>query len=220
MIMNNRNQDGSVNVLLLPLILACLFLVAALGFGYWAFGDRQDYKNNTDQKIAVAVAAAKEAESTSKDKQYAEAAKLPLKTYNGPEQYGSVSLQYPKTWSAYIDTSSKSEAALDGYFNPDAVPSVDDQNSVFALRVQVINQTYSEVVSALDNQEAITISAYALPKLPKIVGVKVQGQIENEKKGVMVILPVRDKTLKIYTEADAFQADFANNILPNLTFAP
>jgi hypothetical protein len=220
MIMINRNQNGSINVLLLPLVVACVLLVSAVGFGYWAFGSRQDYKNNVDEKISVAVAAAKEAESATKDKQYSEATKLPLKTYNGPEQYGSVSLQYPKTWSAYIDTTTKGEAALDGFFNPDTVPAIDDENSIFALRVQVVDQTYSEVLSALNNQEGITVSPYALPKLPKIIGVKVQGQIENEKKGVMVILPVRDKTLKIYTEADAFQADFNNSILPNLTFSP
>lgn len=219
--MKKHNQDGAVNVLLLPLILASLFLLGALGFGFWAFGERQDYKDNVDQKIAVAVVDAKKQEAVVKDKQYAEAAKLPFKTYNGPEQYGSIALQYPKTWSAYVAVSDgRGSTALDGYFNPDVVPDVNNDGNTFALRMEVVSNSYSEVLRSFQNKEDITITPYALPKLPKVVGVRVSGQIEQEKKGSMVILPVRDKTLKIYTEADTYINDFNNNILPNLSFAP
>ncbi|MDB5170119.1 MAG: hypothetical protein JWN82_515 [Candidatus Saccharibacteria bacterium] len=218
--MRKHNQNGAINVLVLPLILASLFLIGALGFGFWAYGERQDYKNNSDQKAAAAVVIAKQQEAAVKDKQYAEAAKLPLKTYNGPEEYGSLALQYPKTWSAYVVTGEGSDAGLSGYFNPDFVPTVGAESSTFALRIEVVDSAYSEVLSDYSDQEGVTITPYALPKLPKVIGVKVDGQIEDAKKGSMVILPVRDKTLKIYTEADAFMADFNNNILPNLTFSP
>lgn len=220
MSMIKHNQDGAVNALLLSLIIAIVAFIGALGFGFWAFAGMQDYKNNTDDKIAVAVAEAKRVEAANKDKQYAEAAKNPLTTYNGPDQYGSLNVQYPKTWSAYVDASGNGSYPLNGYFNPNVVPSVTDQDSTFALRVQVVNQAYSNVVRNYQSKQGITVTPYALPKLPKQVGVKIQGQIENDKKGTMVILPVRDKTLQIYTEADAFQNDFENIILPNFSFAP
>jgi hypothetical protein len=219
--MKKHNQDGAVNLLLIPLILASLLLIGTLVFGFWAFGERQDYKDNVDQKISAAVVVAKKQEASVKDKQYAEAAKLPLKTYNGPEQYGSLALQYPKTWSAYVSVGNgRGGTALDGYFNPDVVPDVDEDTNTFALRVEVVSNSYSDVLRGFQNQEDITIVPYALPKLPKVVGVRISGQIEQDKKGSMVILPVRDKTLKIYTEADAYMNDFNNNILPNLSFAP
>ena len=44
----NKQQDGSG--LAIGLILVSVLLVAALGFGGWAFSGRQDYKNNVDQK--------------------------------------------------------------------------------------------------------------------------------------------------------------------------
>lgn len=217
--MEKHNQDGAVNVLLVPLLLACLCFLGALGFGMWAFGERQDYKNNVDKKIAAAVAIAKQQEGTIKDKQYAEAAKLPFKTYTGPEQYGSIALQYPKTWSGYVAVGTDG-TVIDGYFNPDIVPSTQDQTATFALRMEVVDQSYSEVVESLGDQEGLSIQPYALPKLPNVVGIKASGQIEPEKKGVIVVLPVRDKTLKLYTESTNFESDFTNNILPNLTFAP
>lgn len=218
--MNKHNQDGAVNVLLIPLILASLFLMGALAFGFWAFGERQDYKNNSDEKVAAAVAVAKQQEGIVKDKQYAEAAKLPLKTYNGPEQSGSIALQYPKTWSAYVVAGSNGDASLDGYFNPDVVPSTDDENSTFALRLQVVDNPYSDELQDYQGNEEVTIAPYALPKLPKVIGVRISGQIEENKKGSMVVLPVRDKTLKIFTESESYLNDFDNNILANLTFSP
>jgi hypothetical protein len=38
--------------------------------------------------------------------------------------------------------------------------------------------------------------------------------------GTMVLLPMRDKTLEIWTEAPAYLADFNTYILPNITFSP
>lgn len=218
--MIKHNQDGAANVLLLPLILASVFFVSALGFGTWAFSSRQDYKNNTDQKIALAVTAAQASEGERKDRLFAEAVKSPYKTYNGPEQFGSLALQYPKTWSAYVDASGNGTEALDGFFNPEIVPSISDENSTFALRIKVIDQAYSDVLNGFDSQEGVTITPYALPKIPKVVGVKLSGQIEQEKQGVMVLLPVRDKTLQVYTQSKAFENDFNNIILANLTFSP
>ena len=218
--MIKHNQNGGINVLLLPLILASTLLIVAASFGFWAFGERQNYKNNSDQIVAKAVEAGKSEEAASKDKEYAEIMKNPLKTYNGPEQYGSVMLQYPKTWSSYVNSSGSTGNGLDTYFNTDVVPSVEDENSIFSLRLEVVNQSYSDVLAALGNQEGISSAAYALPKVPKTIGIKVDGQIAENKQGSMVILPLRDKTLKIYTESTQFLPDFNSIILPNMTFAP
>jgi hypothetical protein len=46
------------------------------------------------------------------------------------------------------------------------------------------------------------------------------GQIAQQQKGTMVILPLRDKTLEVWTESDAYLSDFKNYVLPNLTFSP
>jgi hypothetical protein len=38
--------------------------------------------------------------------------------------------------------------------------------------------------------------------------------------GTMVLLPMRDKTLEIWTESNDYLNDFNTYVLPNMTFAP
>jgi hypothetical protein len=218
--MKANSQSGAINALLLPLLVALLLLVGVAVFGVWAFGSRQDYKDNVDAKIATAVTAAKADEDKVKDAQFAEEQKNPLKTYTGPAAYGSVTINYPKTWSGYVSDTDGNDPFVDGYFSPGVVPDTQDQKSSFAFRVQVSSQSYSESLQSFQNQEGVTIQPYSLPKVPTVVGVIVRGAIEQDRQGIMVILPLRNTTLKFWTESDAFTGDFNNIILPNASFSP
>jgi hypothetical protein len=207
-------------------VLLSLLLLGALGFGFWAFSQRQDYKDNSDQKVAAAVGVAKK-QTTEKDNQrFAEELKNPLKTYTGPSSYGSISVQYPKTWSAYVNTASSGNAVLDAYFHPDVVPSTTaggTSKPAIALRIQVLNQAYNDVVgsrkSLLDAGQ-VTAAPFALPKVPSVVGVRYTGKLPQQLNGIEILLPLRDKTLSITTETDQYLGDFNNYILPNLSFVP
>lgn len=219
------SERGEINVLLIPLILMVFFLVAAAAFGVWAYGERNDYKFNSDRKAAAAAEVARKEEGIAKDKAFAEAEKSPLTSFDGPSSFGSVHVDYPKTWSVYVDSSVSNPQPLNAYFNPRTVPSVKDQTSVFALRVEVVEQTYARVVntySASVKNGTVKINPYTLPKVPGVVGVRVDGQVQPNKKntGSMIILPLRDKTIQIWTENAQALGDFDNFILPNLTFAP
>lgn len=217
------NQNGAVGGLMISFVLTVLLLLGALGFGFWAFMSRQDYKDNVDSKISAAVGAAKKEEAKKKDAEFVEAEKKPLRTYNGPEAYGSMALQYPKTWSGYVnETGQGSGTFLDGYFYPGIVPAANNKSNSFALRIQVLGQSYDSVVKtyAKDSSDAPTVAAYSLPGLPDVVGVRVTGKLTRELDGDMVILPLRSQTLKIWTEGSEFADDFETLILPNFTFSP
>ena len=219
----HSDERGELNILLIPVILLSLLFIGAAVFAVWAYGGRQDYKNNVSDKVATAVASNTKAIQAADATKYAEAAKEPLKTYVGPEAYGSAHISFPKTWSAYVVTATNGTNPIDAYFAPDVVPSVTDLASSFALRVQMTSQSYTQVISQFAQQVAkktATINPYSLPKVPSVVGVRVDGQISQTKQGSMIILPVRDKTLKIWTESNTFSNDFNNNILANLTFSP
>jgi hypothetical protein len=209
-------------------VLLVLLLLGALGFAFWAFGERQDYKNNSDKKAAAAVEVAKKQQIDVDNKRFAEELKNPLKTYVGPDSYGSVSVQYPKTWSGYVSTSSSTNGALiDGYFHPDIVPGLSSSGGgtgpAIALRIQVINQAYSQVVnkySSAIKQGTLTATPYALPKMPEQIGTKFEGQLSSKLNGTEVVIPLRDKTLLIGTDTDQYLADFNTYILPNISFVP
>lgn len=221
--MIKHNQNGAANGLAISLVLAVLLLIGAIAFGGWAYSSRQNYKDNADAIAQVAADKAAKQESATKDQEFAEASKSPLKVYNGPDAYGSLNVHFPRTWSGYVDDSGSGTALVDGYFNPNVVPSVTNQTSVFALRVQVISQAYAQTLQSFQGQQQsgkISVSAYALPKLPKVVGVRVTGQIEDAKTVDMVVLPLRSQTLKIWTEGSQFGADFNKYVLPEFSFSP
>lgn len=211
-------QDGSINVLLIPLILATVFFLAALGFGLWAYSERTDYKNNTDAKIATAVEVAEKETATEKDNEFIEREKQPLKEYQGPASFGTLNIKYPKTWAAYVNEAK----GVDGYFYPNFVPGIGGDTS-YALRVQVVERNYADELKSFDpsvKSGKTSATPYKPANVDNIIGTLLVGDIGGQKTGTMVVLPLRDKTIKIWTEADQFKADFFDNVMANFKFVP
>lgn len=222
--MIKHNQDGAVNGLVLSLILAVVLLLASMGFGYWAYSSRQDYKDHSDVKAAAAAKQAVAKESAEKDKQFAEEQKNPLKTYRAADTVGSLVLQYPKTWSGYIaNAGSGSTPVFTAYFDPNEVPPIDDRSSVYALKVEVLSKPYSQAVATYSTRVKagkMTATAYALPTLPKVIGTKVTGELSDGTTATIVILPLRSQSIQLTTQGTQYLNDFNNYILKNFTFSP
>lgn len=224
--MIKHNQNGAVGALVLCAFL-CIALLVALGFGAWAYSGREDYKKNVDAKVAAAVTVAQQQQTVVDNAHFAEVEKQPLRTYDGPEAYGSIIVNFPKDWSGYVDDTGGGGALVAGYFSPGVVPSVTDTNSVFALNVQVLDTPYSTTIGNYTSEQQtgnISMQAYALPKVPSAVGVEVTGAIFNNGSGsgigTMVILPLRSETIEIWTDGTQYLSDFNNLILPNFSFSP
>lgn len=220
--MKQHDQQGIVDAWFLAFVVMLLLFLGSIGFGVWAFMGRQDYKNNVEPKIAAAVAAAEKATGEKKDAELAEKEKQPLRVYTGPAAYGSVAISYPKTWSVYADESNRSSNPLDAYLNPAFVPGLQSDTNV-ALRVQVVSTPYADVARGFESQVKngkVTAVPYAIAKVPSVTGLRLDGEIATKKSGSMVIVPLRDKTLKIWTEASQYVPDFNTNVLPNLTLVP
>lgn len=226
-------EAGSV-ALTASFIVCVLLLIAAIVFGYWAFSQRQTYKNDTDKIVAEHVQQAKQQQAAELQKVFEEKYKQPLKTYKGPSDYGSLRIQYPKTWSGYVAQASDGEVVLDGYFAPGVVPttqSIDSgsgQSSKFSLRFSVINQQYSDVMRQYEQyvqQKQSSVRPYHLPKIKSVVGSMVTGQLVTlsdygSSNGQMVVLPLRAYTLEIWVATPKYKGDFNKYILPNFSFSP
>lgn len=213
------NPASVRNPLLLPVVMLGVLLLGALGFGAWAFMGRQDYKNNVDQKIVEAVAVAEEALTDKKNAEFAEAAKQPYTTYKGPSAFGSPTIAYPKTWSNYVD--GRGNTPLDGYMQPSFVSANGDETN-YALRYQVVERNYDQEVKTYESKVKsgkVSVSAYRPPQQETILGVRITGELDTNKEGVLIVLPLRDKVIKLWTEGNEFRADF-EEILKQFTFIP
>src|SRR3989344_8913383 len=222
--MNRKDQSGSTLFIVVVSLLG-IGLLASGGFGFWAYSGRQDYKDNVDLKVAAAVKIAKEDQAVELTKKFEDLAKSPYKTYQSPATAGSVTFTYPKTWSAYVDEPNASQP-INGYFHPNQVPGTNSGTS-YALRVEMLGSDYSQIIKSYESlvkKGDLIASPYIPPKMVGVpnaqLGTRFDGLMSQNKSGSVVILKVRDKTLKIYTEATDFMADFNNNVLPSLVYIP
>jgi hypothetical protein len=225
--MRKQNQVGSTSVVFA--ILFGVLFAAAAGFGGWAFMGRQDYKNNSDKKSAAAVESLKRPRQLSFRKSLTKIIKTQTRLIRDPISFGTVTFNYPKTWSAYVDENTSS-TPINGYFYPDKVPST-QSGSAYALRVELLNSSYTQIIRQFDSQVKqgkLRASAYVPPKMVGVAnvqpGTKFDGVVSQNQTGPhtgsMVIVQVRDKTLKIYTESNNFLPDYNNIVLPSLTYVP
>jgi hypothetical protein len=211
----------SLGLIIALISFVVLFLLAG-GFGIWAFMERGKYKNETDKIVSKEVALAEKRVSSQKDKEFIEKEKIPTKVYKGPATFGSVELSYPKTWSAFINESGRGTNPVNGYLHPDFVPGT-DSGTAFALRIEVIAKSYDAELKQFDGDVRsgkVKVTPFRAELVPEVLGARIEGEINKGQKDIMILFPIRDKTLKISTESETFFNDFNNIILKSLKFVP
>jgi hypothetical protein len=205
------------------LAVASLLFAGSAVLAFMFYGQMQDYKLNSDKKSAAAVKIANEAQKKELDRQFAEKYKEPLTTYTLPAQFGGVSISYPRTWSVYVDEGGGSNP-VNAYFHPGFVPSDKNRSSEFnyALRAQILQSSYQKEVDAYSQliKQGATVATPLTGLAGNSTGVRLDGKIDQNKNGSVVIIPVRDKVLKIWTEGDVYKNDFNNFIIKNLNYNP
>ncbi|MDQ2973022.1 MAG: hypothetical protein M3Q79_00890 [bacterium] len=221
--MHKRFKSGGISISVLVSIVFGLLFVGASIFAVWSFMGMQDYKNNVQPKIDTAVEIAKQETSTLKDNEFIEKEKLPTLNFRGPDTYGAVSFDYPKTWSA-VTAKADQTSPLDLTLHPSVVPgSGQDREFSYGLRLEVLNTSYERSVKELDSQiknAGLVASAFTPVKVPSTVGTRFDGEFVRGKNGVVIMLPLRDKTLKIWTESLDYKKDLLEIIMPSLSFQP
>jgi hypothetical protein len=212
-----NDQRGEVNPLLLISIVLTILVLGLGSFSIWAYVNYTDQKNNVDQKISAAVADAKRQQGNDDEAKFAEREKQPTRQFVGPDDLGRVQVNYPKTWSVYVDKDGSGNNNYEAYFAAGVVPPITGKTP-YALRITVENKTYDEVIKAYQE----TVKKGDLKSSPVTLqgqtGTRLDGNFSKTVSGSMVLFKVRDKTLEVYTQSPTFQPDYDNIILPSLIF--
>ena len=204
--------------LFVAIIMSVLF-VGTLIFAIWAFMGMVENQSDLDAKIEAASKVAVEQAQEEKEIEFTEREKDPFKTYQGATTYGSLTFSYPKSWSIYVETSDRS-TLLDFYAQPDLIPGFDDTR--FAFRAQIIDRPYENELAAYDRSAErgdVQVQAFRLEKLPEQLGAIITGEIRRNVQGTLVLLPQRDKTIKLFTESEDHGNDFSR-ILQSTSYIP
>jgi hypothetical protein len=213
--MRKLNQHGTLNPLTIPLILAVLVLVVSSVMAVVFYTKFVEQKDNNQPIIEEAVMKAEESQKEKLESEFTEREKIPTKNYTSPAELGTVKLSFPKTWSSYVDTTKT--GGMEYYGHPNFVPA---KNVNYALRMSVVDKPFSSEVKSYDSAVKKGELKATAVRVSGTTGTRLDGFLERDQEGSMVVFPLRDKTLRVWTESKEFTADFNNIVLKALTFIP
>lgn len=160
-----------------------------------------------DQASSVSVAKQKQQDDAVNNKLN----ESPYRAYTANPVDGGFQLQIPKNWSIYSAHSDLSSTQLDLMADPNAVATNLSQTSQNAhgLHIQLLNTSLSDVNKRLEgNLKENTVTSKGTT-VSGIAATWFEGTIDDQRhNGIMITLPVRDKTMTISTETRAHLDEF------------
>jgi hypothetical protein len=176
--------------------------------------DLDEKTRDVDGQIERAVSDAKKVQRDSDEAEFLEREKNPYYEFVGPEDYGSLSFQYPKTWSQYVSADATDNGNFEAYFNPGVVEKVVGGDAwggmgVYALRVIIYNNTsVDDITSYYKSYVDDGYTASKLVTAGQASGTRYDGYITPELKGSLFVFKLRDKVVVIRTDSEIFRGDF------------
>lgn len=184
--------------------------IALLGTGtlaVWSYLNYNEQKTNVDGKIELAQAQAAKAQADKDADVFAQREKEPNRTFVGPDDYGRLTFDYPKTWSSYVARDTRDGGKFEAYLNPVNVPPVSAAQR-FSLRVTIEERDYDTVIKTYDALVKKGDLRAGAAAANGHNGTRFDGNFSKDIRGAAVVYKIRDKTLTIRTDADTFKPDF------------
>lgn len=201
-------------MILLVLVIIGLAAVAGIYFSRYTVLQRE-----YDSQLAQEVEEARAEQKQQDEAEFTERQKEPFRSYTAPPILGDIVISFPKNWSLHVIEAEASSTALDLTMHPEAIKENRNVQAPYALRVTLERELYSEVLGSYSSAvTGETLNAQAI-EISGITGTRLNGEIRNGVEGALVLLPLRDKTLSIWTESDRFISDF-NKIIEALEVSP
>src|SRR5574344_873321 len=134
-------KDNSNLIKTIIIIVLAVFTATFLCLFVWMYINWNNAKTDVEGQVKVAVAENQNEIQTKLENEYNEREKYPYSTFGGVVSldYGSLTFEYPKTWSLYVESDGSSSKDFKAYLNPGQVNTVDDQ-TIMALRVSILNE--------------------------------------------------------------------------------
>lgn len=177
----------------------------------WAYMSYTEQKTDVDGRINLAVAEGQKKQADDDEAKFAEREKEPLRQFVGPDDYGRLTFNYPKTWSAFVADDGTRSTSYEAYLNPIVVPPIAPTQQ-FSLRVLIEQKDYDQVVKSYAARVKKGDLRGSATSANGNNGTRFDGNFSKDIRGSAVIYKIRDKTVTIQTDADTFKPDFENLI--------
>ena len=207
----HKNERGGVSGSLIAIIALVIMVLAAGSMAIWAYMNYVEQKSNVDDKISIAVNVGKKEQADLDEEKFAQREKEPKRQFVGPDDYGRLTFDYPKTWSVFEAKDVSRGGAYQAFLNPITVPPISAVQQ-YALRVSIEERDYDQVVKsyeALVKKGDLRSSATTANGNN---GTRFDGNFTKNIRGSAVIYKIRDKTMTLRTDANTFKPDFEDLI--------
>lgn len=188
-------------------IIVSLLAAVFIGLFIWMLVKWRTAYNDVQGQIDNAVATAVNEKAVELENDFTEREKYPYKTFAGPADYGELTFEYPKTWSAFTNKDASSGGDFEAYLNPDVVPAI-ASDQIFSLRVTIKDQSFDNVTKTYEsylknNKLALTVRPVGGENANIYTGL-----LDNKYQGIAAVFKIRDKTAIVRTDAMIFEEDF------------
>jgi hypothetical protein len=210
------DERGSSNPLFISTITLAIVSALAIAAAVWGIVNYVNQKTDVDGRINSAVADAKKQQADSLEAKFTARDKEPNRAFVGPDDYGRLSFNYPKTWSVYINKDVTEGGDYEAYLNPVSVPAVSDTQQ-YALRVKIQQTDYDRVIATYSTLVKKGDLKSSSVTANGVNGTRLDGAFTKNIRGSAVIFKIRDKTVTLRTDADTFKPDF-DALVTTITF--
>lgn len=221
-------ERGIIDIKIFSIVLLSILFMTVGSLSIWLYFQYDDAKTDVDAKVTEAVGAAKLEEKKKNEEEFIAREKEPNRTFAGPDDYGHLTFDYPKTWNAYQDTdvSGGGGATYTAYLHSGIIPPVPVNAaedliantkptpsqkivSKYALRVKIKQKLYDDTLKEYDPLlKTGQIKSQAFTNDNGVVGTRFEGRFNNDIRGIALVIRMRDRTLTMRTDADVFAEDF------------
>lgn len=205
---HKQYDDGRISISIVLVILLGMMLAGVGALSIWLFGEYSTQKQTTEEQINAAVAEARNEQSKEDEEKYLELSKRPKLRLTAPDEVGRVTFEYPRNWDVYISEDGIESDEYTAFLNPGGVLPIEDETNRYALRVEVFRGKVDEFLSEYEDLlEEGTVKSSVVSSNGHD-GTRLDGLLEEEIRGSMVVYKVDDNVLAIRTDAETFTKDF------------
>jgi hypothetical protein len=131
---------------------------------------------------------------------------IPFKSYTAPDSAGAFSFKYPKNWSLHVVEGS-SAAPISLTMHPEMIKDTSGDDN-YAMEIKLTSSSFD---SQLKTYQSLVKSGKLKARDVVVSGIQAnrfEGKIDGRREGVVVILPLRDKTLSFTNTDKAYITQF------------
>ncbi len=203
--MYSDQKGNTTTVIVATLSFLTIVLLALSG---WALYKYHEERTTVEEQIEEAVAEARELQRAEDEERFKEERQNPFRSYSAPGVFGSIDISVPRDWNMYVEEDVSSRTQIDLTVHPVIVREESGSESPHAFRMQLSDRLYQDVMRNYQRDvDRGDLSSRAI-NVSGLEGVRLTGQISRDHRGVLVVLPYRDKTILLWTEGNRYLDEF------------